>query len=174
MTSKTKRNRISSSNLFLMELIVALLIFSVSSAACVTVFMKSHQMSEHAAALSRATDEAGSAAELIRGCSSVPELFEAMAAQYPEAVLDSADTEEKKYISFFIFLDEDGKSCTEEKAMALVAVEASYSDSLLEATLICRKTDGKGDMSGEILAEIPVKHYIPENTSLPASKGGVS
>ena len=33
MTSKTKRNRISSSNLFLMELIVALLIFSVSSAA---------------------------------------------------------------------------------------------------------------------------------------------
>ena len=78
-TVKTRRNRISPSNLFLMELIISLLLFAVLSAACVTIFMKAHTMSEEAVLLSRGTDGLSSLAELIRGCDSPGEMMAAIA-----------------------------------------------------------------------------------------------
>ena len=63
--AKTARNRISSSHLFLMELILALLLFSVASAASVSVFVRAHKMSRRATELGRAADAASSLITII-------------------------------------------------------------------------------------------------------------
>ena len=158
--NRTARNRISSSNLFLMELIVALLIFSVSSAACVSVFMKAHQMSERAAALGTATDQISGAAELIRGCGNIREIEETLHGEYPEIYWEETETEDALYVSARTFLDKGGMSCGEEEGQTVLSMEGSVNGSLLEGTLLVRKTDGKGSLSGEVICELPFSHFI--------------
>ena len=60
-----RRNRARSSSLFLMELIIAILFFSVFSAVCVQFFVKSHLLSNDANALTHAVNECASTAEMI-------------------------------------------------------------------------------------------------------------
>ncbi len=47
-----KRNRAQASSLFLLELTMAILFFSIASAVCVQIFVKSRAMSLHAEELS--------------------------------------------------------------------------------------------------------------------------
>lgn len=61
-----KRNRARSSSLFLLELIIAILFFSVASAVCVQFFVKSHTMSGQAQAMNFATNECSSIAEIVQ------------------------------------------------------------------------------------------------------------
>ena len=158
--NRTARNRISSSNLFLMELIVALLIFSVSSAACVSIFMKAHQMSERASALGVATDQVSGAAELIRGCGSIGEIEETFREEYPEMTWGESSAEGTTYISLLSFLDKGGISCKEEDAKTLLSLEGALEGSMLKGSLVVRKTDGKGNLTGEVICELPFSHYI--------------
>ena len=59
------KSRARSSSLFLMELIFAILFFSVASAVCVEFFVKAHLLSRDSDALSRAVNECAGAAEII-------------------------------------------------------------------------------------------------------------
>ena len=54
------------SSLFLMELMIAILFFSLASAVCVQLFVKSHLLTREAADLNQAVSQAQSAAEVIR------------------------------------------------------------------------------------------------------------
>lgn len=64
-----RKNRPRSSSLFLMELILAILFFSVASAFCVQIFVKSHLLSRHAAAQRHAVTECTNAAEAFKASS---------------------------------------------------------------------------------------------------------
>ena len=63
----------SGSSLFLMELILAILFFSVASAVCVQLFARAHTASEQSAALNRAVLAAESAAEAFKGAADLDE-----------------------------------------------------------------------------------------------------
>lgn len=60
-----QRNQANSSSLFLLELILAILFFSVASAICVQIFVKSHLLSKDARILNFAVNEVSNAAESI-------------------------------------------------------------------------------------------------------------
>ncbi len=59
-------NKHSKASLFLMELIIALLLFAVTSAVCVRVFVATHLTNEQSKALQFATIETQNIAEQIR------------------------------------------------------------------------------------------------------------
>ena len=58
------------SSLFLLELIFTILFFSVASAVCVQIFVKSHTLSTQAHDLTQASRRAGDVAELITASTS--------------------------------------------------------------------------------------------------------
>ena len=66
------QNGRSKSSLFLLELIIAILFFSVASALCVQLFVKSHQMSVKSSDLNHAVLVAQSAADVYKAAGSDP------------------------------------------------------------------------------------------------------
>lgn len=69
-----KRTSNSRSSLFLMELIIAILFFSLVSAVCLKAFARSHILSQDANALNDAVIQAESTAELIRSGEAVKDV----------------------------------------------------------------------------------------------------
>ena len=65
----TRRNRAKSSSLFLLELILAILFFSIASAVCVQFFVKSHLLSQESRELQVSANEVSSIAELMNASS---------------------------------------------------------------------------------------------------------
>ena len=70
------------SNLFLMEIILAILFFSIASAVCIRLFARAHVQSEETAALNHAVLIASGAAEALETWDGTPESMEAL---FPEA-----------------------------------------------------------------------------------------
>ena len=60
-----KRVRHSRSGLFLIELMICILFFSVTAGICIQFFVKSHNMSQDAKNLYQAQQEAASMAEIL-------------------------------------------------------------------------------------------------------------
>ena len=82
-----KRNRAQASSLFLLELTMAILFFSIASAVCVQIFVKSRAMSLHAEELNAAVREVSSAAEIVRASKSRAEAEEMIRSFYGDAVI---------------------------------------------------------------------------------------
>ena len=56
----------SKTSLFLMELIISILFFSIASAICIQLFVKSHQISTHSVALNQSIHWSENIAELLQ------------------------------------------------------------------------------------------------------------
>ncbi len=67
-------NKSSKSSLFLMELIMSILFFSLAAAVCVQLFVQSHTLSKSSVELNHAVVECESLAELIYGTDGNPTL----------------------------------------------------------------------------------------------------
>ena len=74
------------SSLFLLELIMAILFFSIASAVCVQLFVKSHLLSKQAEILSIAVNECSDAAEIIYSADTETEVLERLRNAYPDFV----------------------------------------------------------------------------------------
>ncbi len=61
------------SNIFLMEIIISILFFSIASAVCIQLFAKAKLQSDRAADLNQAVLAASSAAEALEVCDGTPE-----------------------------------------------------------------------------------------------------
>lgn len=61
-----ERKNASRSGMLLLELMMAILIFSLSAAVCIQVFVKAHDLSGRAEDLAQAVNSCGSAAEILR------------------------------------------------------------------------------------------------------------
>lgn len=75
-----------SSSLFLIELILAILFFSIASAVCVQLFVKSHSLSKKAELLAISVNECSDAAEIIRSADSFTEIEKRLKEAYPDAL----------------------------------------------------------------------------------------
>ena len=79
-----ERKNASRSGMLLLELMMAILIFSLSAAVCIQVFVKAHDLSARAEDLAQAVNSCGSAAEILRTADSPREgldLLEQMCTQ---------------------------------------------------------------------------------------------
>lgn len=120
------------SSLFLMELMIAILFFSLASAVCVQLFVKAHLLSRETADLNQAVNQAQSTAEVLRGtdCSS------SSISQYlPQAELDSQ--------GFTLYYDSGWNSCKKEMAQYELRTELSFRPQMLYSHITVTKADEK-------------------------------
>ena len=100
------------SSLFLMELIIAILFFSLASTVCVRIFVKSHTLEQESVQLNHAISAASSVAEIFRNQKNP---FEILEMQYPDAVKSD------NYYQFFY--DEDWSLCNKDEAVYTVIAD---------------------------------------------------
>lgn len=119
------------SSLFLMELIIAILFFSLASAVCLRMFAKSHQLSTDASARNQAVNQTVNAAELIRY--DLQNDTRTLSDTYPEAdilysvVSNAADV----YNGSVIYFNKSWESCSAELAEYKLVIQAQDSSATL-------------------------------------------
>lgn len=134
-----RKNRPRSSGLFLMELILAILFFSIASAVCVQIFVKSHLLSVESRALNQAVNKCTSAAEYI------------------SAVSD----EELEIGTETIYYDGDFMECGREEALYMMNVDTEEEDGMVDAHIEMRQAD---KMDGKVIYELNIVHYTARRT----------
>lgn len=137
------------SSLFLMEMIVAILFFSLASAVCLRMFAKSHQLSTDAAVLNQAVNQTDNIAELIKYDSEHGS--DTLTAEYPDADI-TAD-----YADSVIYFDQNWKACTSKQATyKLIIREQTVSATLKQYTLDMYGTSDSKDA----IYELPLSIHI--------------
>ena len=136
------------SSLFLMELIIAILFFSLASAVCLRMFAKSHQLSTDASAQNQAVNTAANVAELIRY--DLKNGTSTLAEEYPEADIiknnavttDSTNTNVANtdtanantadmYSGSVIYFDKNWEVCSTDQAEYKLTIQAQDSSATL-------------------------------------------
>lgn len=126
-----RKNRPRSSSLFLMELILAILFFSVASAVCVQIFVKSHLLSEESKALNHAVNLCTNLAETI-----------------------SASPEQMSREPLPTYYDADFSLCEEKDASYVLSVHMKETDSFLDAHI------EMSDISGKTIYALDTTHHL--------------
>lgn len=148
-----RRSRAQSSSLFLMELILAILFFSVTSAVCVQFFVKSHLLSQESKILSRAVNECSNVAEIYDSSDSIENAFSLLNASYPGTSVGK-ETESLAVI----YYDETFSPCTEAEAFYTLTTDFTEEDSMLKADIKV------ADSKASVIYELNTKHHIARRT----------
>jgi len=139
------RYRARSSSLFLLELIFAILFFSIASAVCVKIFAASHNMSRDAQAMNWAVGECSGIAEIVYNSSSEKAFAESAGKVYEDYAEGSDE----------VFFDEDFKACDKADAAFAIEINTNVENSILTADIFARRI-GVGDS----IFELHPEHYI--------------
>jgi type II secretory pathway component PulJ len=124
----TRRNRANLSSLFLLELIIAIMFFSIASAVCVQFFVKSHLLSESARELNISVNEVSSTAELILSSKDLKTAADSIHSEYPDAVIESNSI-------IIVYYDKNFLPCTKKDAVYCLNINFTQKDYLLDAAL---------------------------------------
>lgn len=100
------------SSLFLTELIIAILFFSLASTVCVRIFVKSHTLEQESIQLNHAISAASSVAEIFRNQENP---FEILEMQYPDGV--------KSDNHYQFFYAKDWSLCNKDEAVYTVIAD---------------------------------------------------
>lgn len=120
----------NTSSLFLLELILAVLFFSVASALCIQIFTKAHLMSQDARDLNFAVNEVSSMAEQI----SAGTLHPATAASSDDTASDpSSQISNDAWQDDTAYYDSSYASCEKADAVYVLTVHYEPEDTLLKA-----------------------------------------
>ncbi len=130
------------SSLFLMEMIVAILFFSLTAAICVRIFVKSHTLEANSRKLNHAVNAASSVAEIFRSEEN-PLFF--LSEQFPQGSAEES--------SYTIYYDEFWDVCALENASYTVVLETEFSDSFLVGNIDVQENE-------ESIYQLDVKKYI--------------
>lgn len=135
----------SKSSLFLMEMIVTILFFSIASAICVRLFAESHVLSRQADELNMAVAVSQSFVEVMRGTDGS---IDAMTEQFPNAERINDNTLEQYY-------DADYQECTEDEARFVAEITLSNTGAfqVIETRFINLETK-------ELVYELSATKYI--------------
>ena len=112
-----------------MELVVAVLFFTLSSSLCITMFVRAHMQSENAKALNHALNICTDAAELIRTSDSVSEASDRIKEVYSRA--EPGSTEE----NLTVFFDANYEMVTESAAANRLYISMLEQDGVLLAEI---------------------------------------
>lgn len=120
----------NTSSLFLLELILAVLFFSVASALCIQIFTKAHLMSQDARDLNFAVNEVSSMAEQI----SAGTLHSDTAASSDDTASDpSTQMPDDSLQDAAAYYDSSYVSCKKADAVYVLTVHYEPEDTLLKA-----------------------------------------
>ena len=117
----------SKSSLFLIELIIAILFFSIGSAVCVRAFVKAHSLSTEAKDLSFASAQVSSMASVLKY---TDRSYASIREHFPDAAKSGDD--------FLVFYDEEGTSCQEKDAHPVPNSLSTYSSAITGISLSVR------------------------------------
>lgn len=165
------RSSNSKSSLFLMEMMIAILFFSLASAVCLRMFTRSSQMSKDTTNLNMAVNQAGNAAELLKAAGQASGENRdknagddlpgsaLLLSEYPDAVRNAS--------SLQVFYDEEWTPCDKEKGAYFMEITCSK-DALLLYHIHVAKVDDRVDIySIDLKLHCPV---MPSQTEGQADK----
>lgn len=161
-----RRNRARASSLFLMELIIAILFFSVASAVCVQFFVKSHLLSNDSNALNHAVNECTGVAEILRTADSIEEGINMLKTLYPggsypdikETDTDGDAVNETgiQEADAVIYYNEAFEACTRQDAAYTLSLHMETQGQMLYAGMQAAAA-GKEEKN---IYELSVQHHI--------------
>lgn len=125
-----------------MELIIAILFFSLGSAVCVQAFVQAHLTSKAAQDLSFASSGVSSAASVVKYADGTLEAFR---AYYPEAVQEGDE--------LVVYYGGDFAPCAAEGAAYALRISTARSGGAESAHI--RMTDGDGGLLYELALRYP-------------------
>lgn len=129
------------SSLFLMELILAILFFSLSSAVCAQLFVKSYFIEKQSIDLQHAVNAATSAAEIFR---SQEDPYPLLQEQFPEGIAGEN--------SYRFFFDQDWKLCGSSREVYQAVFTAKLSRPFSIGTIQIHKDE-------ELIYSLDLKKY---------------
>ncbi len=131
---------------FLFELIVNCLLFVISAAICISLFVEGYVDSEDSNALSIAMIEASNAAEVAKSSDGNLDL-----------IADTYQDGEIADQSYIMYYDDSWHSVASEESYkySLVIDLGASTDSMMDAHIYLKQTDGK------IIYELNISHFIP-------------
>ena len=161
------------SRLFLLEITLAILFFSLASAVCLRCFAKSHILSTQAAELNQAVSQSENIAELLR---SLPEndrkdaqkISNVLQLEYPFVNFSATDTAtdmdtdidtdtdieidsaQKSLGSWNLYFDSDWTSCQKAQAVYKIQIQAFCEDSVILFHLNAESVSSSLDSSDSI------------------------
>ncbi len=160
-----RRSRAQSSSLFLMELILAILFFSITSAVCVQFFVKSHLLSRESKALAQAVNECTNIAEIFDASESTEDAVSLLKANFPD-LSAGAEADEAGGLSpaaggkalAAMYYDDTFSPCKKEDAS--YTLTASLSEANRMQTAEIRVTDS----DGSVIYELNTSHHNARRT----------
>ena len=174
------KSRARSSGLFLMELIIAILFFSVASAVCLEFFVKSHLLSLDSDILTRSVNECSGAAEILCTSESLENGIFLLQRRYPRgkypssdnmtALVDSlssvstqesADNFSEETIQ--IFFDDSFSQCRESSAFYIMDIHLTCREQMVDAVLQIYENTNVGEKGSPIYL-METRHHIARRT----------
>lgn len=133
-----------------MELIVAILFFSLASTVCIQLFARSHKLSRQTVNQNRAVIQAQNLAEIFFAADGDVAQMKNM---FPANAADTADN------TFVIYLNPDWEECETNVTRYIAKLTAfSENDDLIEADIVVYESDSES----EPLYTLHLKHHVAE------------
>ena len=139
-------SRSHSSSLFLLELVVAIIIFALASAISLQFFAKAHLLNKNAKTLNYFSNESSIVAEITGISSSTEEFEKALLQVYPSATLENQTIE--------LYYDDNLTLCSEENGTYLYTISYSTYDNFLITTMEVVEI-----ISDTLLYQLESKHF---------------
>ncbi len=154
-----RKNRPRSSSLFLMELILAILFFSIASAVCVQFFVKSHLLSRDSNALNHAANECSSVAEVLDTTETVADCITVLNQLYPDGTYpDASQDGGSPEARIKIYYDKNFLPCSAESSMYTLSLYIQHSGQMMIADMeFCNKDSDE-------LFDLHTEHHIARRT----------
>ena len=130
------------SSLFLMELIIAILFFSLAATVCVRFFVKSYTLEQESQKLNHAVNAATSVAEIFRN---QEQPFSLLAEEYPYG--------EQAENAYYIYYDTNWSLCTSSNAVYSVLLQTAETDTFLIGDITVTDNDNT-------IYHLTIKKYI--------------
>ena len=177
------KSRARASGLFLMELIIAILFFSVASAVCLQFFVKSHLVSEDSYILTCSVNECSGVAEIITASESLTDILSVLHEKYPNGKYP--DTERVTALVYSlnsslpagessgvpaeenirIFFDDSFARCRETAAAYIMNIHLTCSEQMINAVIQVYENNDIAE-PGEPVYLLEIKHHIARRTGL--------
>ena len=168
----TRHNQ-QQSRLFLLEITLAILFFSLASAVCLRCFAKSHILSTQAAELNQAVSQSENIAELLRSLpkndrKDAQKISNVLQLEYPFVNFSATDTAtdmdtdidtvtdieidsaQKSLGSWNLYFDSDWTSCQKAQAVYQIQIQAFCEDSVILFHLNAEPASSSLDSSDSI------------------------
>lgn len=149
------RNRAQSSSLFLLELILAILFFSLASAVCVQFFVKSHLLSRDARNLNYAVNECSGIAEIINASNGTADALNLIQQAYKNAKTESGNGS-----SICVYYNDRFAPCGPADSAYKLLTALTEEDGILTAYISMDQADLETP-----IYQLTVKHHLQRRPS---------